>query len=794
MKHLHTKIKQHLKKEKSSYIVFLSVFSLFLLLSSFFYLTKSSDPHTSELAFIETSPFGQGSVIPASCPSAHDGECCSPLDCFGVCGGSAVDIGYGCGVQAPQDNGCGPGNPGPDACGVCGGNGSSCAPKDCFGTPWGTAVVDACGVCGGNGSSCTSCVPDACDQANPGSYFTDQCCTGTCSGYRCGTVVRTCANGGLSGPIDCPVGTWVAPTCPTACGQPASSLPYTCSGGTCSGARPANVSCPATAACVPNVNCVGSWTDNGVCSVSGSCGQTGSYGGTYHITTPQSGSGTACPYADGATRTSGGASCSTAACPSGTISATPNPCLMGVGQTSCSTGLTWNTFDPIGTSNVTKAGNIVVFTGNSGTNQSTTIAAARLTETYYLNNNAQTLASVSVPIRCDDGLWWNGAAGCAPCGNGGCTGTGGDPSTPFGGLVCKNGVNNVPTCIPQPVVSLKLNGVTDIKLSNYPGNNAVIAWDGTLGSAAAQPTSCAIPSNNFNPAAAFAPYKGSGNTNQLPEGVTLFSYSCTNGGGTSMAEATATVCPLNAPVLHKDNSCQPAPVAGFGPITGNYTSSAKATITCQNSNYYILTKNNVNIDGSENAIPEGTPFYSAIRTLTSEGDYKLECGYHSLDGHTFQAFSANTIKYRSKPPEPVVTLMANPASIGKGSASVLSWIVMFPNSVQSPARPACSIFAKPVCTGTCTQAQLEASTTVNQILRDGFTDANDPANGSGGPRRISPDAINTLPAGHSADDWRATGRKTFNLEKSMDFKLQCGGVGTQSSSTVRVIVTSSNEG
>ena len=117
---------------------------------------------------------------------------------------------------------------------------------------------------------------------------------------------------------------------------------------------------------------------------------------------------------------------------------------------------------------------------------------------------------------------------------------------------------------------------------------------------------------------------------------------------------------------------------------------------------------------------------------------------------------------------------------------------MFPNSVQDPPKPnACVLTAAPVCTGACTPAQITASTTVNAILRDGFTDNNDPKTS----RKINPDAVNEVfPKPRTVDNWQATGRKTINLEKSMDFYLRCGGPGTQSSSTVRVIVTSSNEG
>lgn len=42
-----------------------------------------------------------------------------------------------------------------DACGICGGNGSTCT--DCNGSLGGSSQVDRCGVCNGNGLSCISC-------------------------------------------------------------------------------------------------------------------------------------------------------------------------------------------------------------------------------------------------------------------------------------------------------------------------------------------------------------------------------------------------------------------------------------------------------------------------------------------------------------------------------------------------------------------------------------------------------------------------------------------------------------
>ena len=55
------------------------------------------------------------------------------------------------------DEGCGCGEPGPDACGVCGGNNSTCT--DCAGYPWGDTLVDACGTCGGDIWNEEDCFP-----------------------------------------------------------------------------------------------------------------------------------------------------------------------------------------------------------------------------------------------------------------------------------------------------------------------------------------------------------------------------------------------------------------------------------------------------------------------------------------------------------------------------------------------------------------------------------------------------------------------------------------------------------
>ena len=105
-------------------------------------------------------PADCGGGLYCSCGDSFCDSACSedtgtcPDDCgydgFG-CGDGECNGGESC-YDCPDD--CGGA---PDACGVCGGDGSSCAPVDCFGVPWGGATTDDCGVCGGDSSSCADC-------------------------------------------------------------------------------------------------------------------------------------------------------------------------------------------------------------------------------------------------------------------------------------------------------------------------------------------------------------------------------------------------------------------------------------------------------------------------------------------------------------------------------------------------------------------------------------------------------------------------------------------------------------
>ncbi len=224
-----------------------------------------------------------------TCPCVGATPCGSPGACYaadacGVCGGpgpgctpSAPVCGApnvtvcsqctdGCGITYVDCNGCLAepepcsgatpcGSPGAcyaaDACGVCGGDGSSCAPPpcvyDCNGVCNGGAVVDNCGVCGGPGG-CGGCAGTV-------------DCNGVCNG---GAVVDNCGVcggpggcGGCAGTVDCN-GVCNGGAVVDACGQCGGDGSSCCAGGSfdCNG--------------VCNGGAV---LDNcGVCGGSGGCG------------------------------------------------------------------------------------------------------------------------------------------------------------------------------------------------------------------------------------------------------------------------------------------------------------------------------------------------------------------------------------------------------------------------------------------------------------------------------------------------------------------------------------------
>ncbi len=297
-------------------------------------------------------------------------------------------------------------------------------------------------------------------------------------------------------------------------------------------------------------------------------------------------------------------------------------------------------------------------------------------------------------------------------------------------------------------------------------------------------TSCTAGGNwsNLTPPVGDA-LRGSGGTGVLTEDQ-LYTFQCNGAGGTStLASATVSVCDSGTPMLN-NSTCHDVSNSVTNTLGNcNYTASCTLTITSTGNDSCVLYKDGVATSDSISA--NGT----TLVNLTQEGKYITKCTTLSDDGKTFLSQAPVSINYSPYPPKPIVSLRASPTNISVNSQTVLNWTVTYPNSVQEhPTRSACTLTAKPVCAlGNCNASQILASTTINNIIKTENTDSNDP-NGS---RKITSDAVNEVVGDPTV--WQARGKKTFILDKSMDFILRCGD-GVNESQGVRVLVTSSTEG
>ncbi len=139
-----------------------------------------------------------------------------------------------------------------------------------------------------------------------------------------------------------------------------------------------------------------------------------------------------------------------------------------------------------------------------------------------------------------------------------------------------------------------------------------------------------------------------------------------------------------------------------------------------------------------------------------------------------------TVRYDlPPPPPPTITLSVYPKSVTKDEDTVVSWDIEYPTED-------CQITAKAVCTNNiCTPDQTSFEDDVNTILTSSSTDINDP-----NTTRPIQDALKYFAPGYEEPLWRALGKKTFNVEHSMEFTLTCDGI-TKETRRVQVVKDSS---
>lgn len=205
--------------------------------------------------------------------------------------------------------------------------------------------------------------------------------------------------------------------------------------------------------------------------------------------------------------------------PSGTISASPNPCPVALGGNTCSTGLTWNTNNVPNPNVYSGYTGGTISTNSSGSNFPATAAISGTT--FSVRNSTSVLNSVVVTGQCQSPYAYSGGV-CTACGNGGCTGTpGGSSGNPNGGLSCVNGMTP-PSCTPPaPTVTLLANPTT---IDN--GQTSLLTWTST------NATSCNAPGSFSGGSTPGGAISGS---YQTPPLTTTQDYqmSCTGAGGTA---------------------------------------------------------------------------------------------------------------------------------------------------------------------------------------------------------------------------------------------------------------------
>jgi hypothetical protein len=352
---------------------------------------------------------------------------------------------------------------------------------------------------------------------------------------------------------------------------------------------------------------------------------------------------------------------------------------------------------------------------------------------FRLYNSATALVSRGVTADCQSSSAWNGSS-CQACANGGCT-----------NHVCNNGATDAPTCTPAPTIT-DFTAMPSIIAAN---DTSMLNWSGVSGA-----TSCNLNGGEFSS----LPVGPAASGNQLTSPIiatTLYSLSCTNNGGLT-SQRTATVSVVD-------------PQVSSFTLSGNNTPAGIFSLTCTGSTRYNILKDGISVYGGSQVYPGST----VTRNVTTGdgGNYVGVC----ING-PIERYSAG-ILYDSDPVKPIISITASPRTLSKNTKTLVSW------NIQDPVAPGvnCTINAKAVCTsGGCSTEQINTQTSIRSTLLSGLIDA-------GGV------TITNSVKGSPLVSGKASGSKTLQLANSMDFTITCTHPKGPVISSVRTMVTETNE-
>lgn len=243
---------------------------------------------------------------------------------------------------------------------------------------------------------------------------------------------------------------------------------------------------------------------------------------------------------------------------SGTISASPNPCKIFSGQSSCSPTVSWNTINPVGTSVVRRDGTTVA-TGNQG---SEPISISYGEHTFTLVNNGQTLDSETVEGICNIGTTWNGS-----------------------------------TCQTTIIAQCTINSFTANPTSITQGNTSTLSWN---------TTNC---TNVTLSAGGTHQVNVDGSETVSPNQTTTYTLTA-SGGGTNNTKISYTTVRVTNPI---DNQCRIDSLQA-NPSTINEGQSSTISWSTTNCNDVTLEGENVSVDGSKVVSPGQTRTYKLTAT------------------------------------------------------------------------------------------------------------------------------------------------------------------------------------
>ena len=201
--------------------------------------------------------------------------------------------------------------------------------------------------------------------------------------------------------------------------------------------------------------------------------------------------------------------------------------------------------------------------------------------------------------------------------------------------------------------------------------------------------------------------------------------------------------------------------------------SPTITVGCANSDYFDVKNSSNSIIGSG-----GT---SGVITLPGEGTYKVVCKQGGASGtasrEVLRTYSSSMCTASGS------SFTASPVSLQSGGLSTVKWTIANPTT-------SCVMSAAPVCAGTCSAARTAEASAITSGIADGsiLTDANDINNINGIIRTVK-DAVQTE-AFNNGVAGQAIGKKTFRLNYTTDFQIQCGA----NVQKLRVLITNDNEG